>query len=75
LTDAGEQDDAVNAGHRFGELRAWLASSLRAAKHEPHPSGLTAISVPDDADLIAEVRRLRALADEIERVDRTDGRG
>jgi hypothetical protein len=66
LADAEESLESENARYTLRDLRAWLATSLRIVRQEPHPSGLTALSVPDDAEIIAEARRLRALVDRME---------
>jgi hypothetical protein len=66
LADAQESLESENARYTLRDLRAWLATSLRIVRQEPHSSGLTALSVPDDAEIIAEARRLRAVVDQIE---------
>ncbi len=52
----------------LAELRAWLTTAVRMTVREPGPEGLTVLTVPSDGELIAEVRRLRGLADAAERL-------
>ncbi|GAB3842191.1 hypothetical protein GCM10027610_052590 [Dactylosporangium cerinum] len=53
----------TDPGRELGDLRAWLAVTLRLMERSPGPAGLTVVSVPSDRELVEEVRRLRRLAD------------
>ena len=67
LAEAEESSESENARYALRDLWAWLSTSLRIVRQQPDPSGLTALSVPDDGEIIAEFWRVRALADQVER--------
>ncbi|GAA1023818.1 hypothetical protein Aple_008600 [Acrocarpospora pleiomorpha] len=51
----------------LGELRAALCYILGKFHKEPGPQGLTTISVLSDQEIFKEIRRLRTIAESVER--------
>jgi hypothetical protein len=59
------QRDAIQ--RELGELRAALCHTLGKFHREPDPKGLTIISVLSDQEIFDEIRRLRTIAESVEK--------